>query len=457
MQIRSRLTLQFLLLGGMIMLVSSIAIFISSSRLRRDDFYNRLRNKARITASALLDAVEHSNKNKPGPIEWNYPKDLHNERIVILNYLNDTIYSTDKFGDIKISFDFIERIRLYEKIRYQEKDFEVLGTLYSTPLHRYVVFVAATDTEGFLHLRKLKIILIIVCITSLLLFAIAGWVFSGRALKPISSVVKRVEDISITSMHLRVPEGNGMDEIGRLARTFNSMLQRLEISFKTQKDFISNASHELRTPLTSINGQLEVLLMKERSTEDYRNVLQSILDDIRALIELTNKLLLMARTGNETTTEYHEKIRTDELLWQIRDENSRFGSGCHINILLDDSLTEAEEMIVAGDESLLKTAFSNIIDNACKYSSDQRVDVLLKNSEGKLEICFRDNGIGIADDEIKKVFEPFYRANNSISYKGVGIGLTLVKQIITNHKGTISITSAEKKGTTVTIQLPVRK
>ena len=143
---------------------------------------------------------------------------------------------------------FLKEFVFMRVIRYRQGDFEVLGTLYSTPLYRYVVIAAATDTEGFLHLRKLKIILVIVCLTSLILFAVAGWVFSGKALKPISRVVKRVEEISITSMNLRVPEGNGKDEIGRLARTFNSMLQRLETSFNTQKDFIANASHELQNP-----------------------------------------------------------------------------------------------------------------------------------------------------------------------------------------------------------------
>lgn len=454
MQIRTRLTLQFLLLGGVIMIVASAAIFFSSARMRKDDFYNRLRNKARITASALLDAVEHSNKNRPAAVPWNYPKDLHNERIVILDYLNDTIYSTDKFGDIKIRFDILERVRLYERVRYREGDFEVLGTLYSTPQFRYVVLAAATDIEGYQHLEKLKLILFIVCITSLVLFSLAGWIFSGRALRPISDVVRRVEEISITSMNLRVPEGNGTDEIGRLAHTFNLMLGRLEKSFNTRKDFIANASHELRTPLTSINGQIEVLLMKDRTSDEYKTALQSVLDDIKSLIDLANKLLLMARTEEESRSEYKEKIRTDELLWEIKEEDPRFRK-CQLNIIIDESLTESEQMIVRGDESLLKTAFCNIIDNACKYSPDHSVDITLKNSAKYIEIIFSDKGIGISQREVEKVFEPFYRASNTISLNGTGIGLTLVKQIITNHKGSIELTSAEGTGTTVKIILPV--
>ena len=103
-------------------------------------------------------------------------------------------------------------------------------------------------------------------------------------------------------------------------------------------------------------------------------------------------------------------------------------------------------MIVKGDEFLLKTAFSNIIDNACKYSPDHSVDILLKNTGVNLEITFQDKGIGISAEEIKKVFEPFYRATNSISFPGTGIGLTLVNQIIKNHKGRIGLESIRGKG-----------
>lgn len=455
MQIRTRLTLQFLLLGGMIMIVSSAAIYFSSAQLRKDDFYNRLRTKARITASQLYDAVEHGNDTRPLIPDWNYPKDLPNERITILNYLNDTVYTTDKFGDIKIENSLLEQIRLLERVRYSSGNYEILGTLYSTPLYRYIVLIAATDIEGLQHLDKLKTTLLFICALSLIMFAVAGWIFSGRALKPISKVVSRVEEISISSINLRVPEGNGLDEIGRLARTFNSMLTRLETSFNIQRDFISNASHELRTPLTSINGQLEVLLMKDRTTDDYKNALQSILEDIKSLIDLANRLLLMAKTHSESRNELATAIRIDEILWQIREEVSRYRPDYHVNILIDESITDSSQVIVAGDEFLLKTAFMNLVDNACKYSENHSVEVTLESTGKNLKVVFADNGIGISEEEVGKVFEPFYRAANSISYPGTGIGLTLVKQIIKNHKGKIEVISEKGKGTTVFLDLPV--
>jgi signal transduction histidine kinase len=453
MQIRTKLALQFLLLGGIIMIIASVAIYYSSAGFRKDDFYNQLRNKAISTAKLLLEEKK-IDADRVKNIEKDNPVKLYNEKVIILNLLNDIIYSSDDNGEIKIRYGDLERVRLLKKVAYKQGLYEVLGTLYTVRYSRFVVIAAATDIDGFLYLKKLKIILTFVCLFSLILFFIAGWFYSGRALKPISDVINKVEDISITSLNLRVFEGNGTDEIGRLAKTFNKMLERLETSFATQKDFIANASHELRTPLTSINGQLEVLMMKDRPTSEYKAALGSVLDDIKSLINLANRLLLMARTSGENPLNLNKKIRIDDILWQVQEEMKRFNSQFRINISIDSSLTDSDQMVVIGEEYLLKVAVSNIIDNACKYSPDHTVDIKLQHIEKWIEVIFEDNGIGISEEDIQKIFEPFYRGTNTLSISGSGIGLPLVNQIIKNHKGTIKLSSKIGKGTRIIILLP---
>jgi signal transduction histidine kinase len=453
MQIRTRLTLQFLLLGGVIMIIASIAIFLSSANFRSEDFYNRLMDKARSTANLLFN-TDGVDANRILRIENNSPVFVQNEKIIILNFKNDTVYNSDENSDIAIKNNYLDRVRMGYNIGYKQDPYTVLGTLYYTKYDRFVIIAAAIDAEGSAHLEKLKIILIIVCLISLLLFFIAGWFYSGRALKPISDVVKKVEDISITSLNLRVLEGNGTDEIGRLAKTFNKMLERLETSFGMQKNFIANASHELRTPLTSINGQLEVLMMKDRSTAEYKSALRSVLDDIKSLIDLSNRLLMIARTSAEDPVHFNKKIRIDEILWQVQEEITRFNKGYRINISMDDSLTDSDQMIVVGDDSLLKIAVSNLIDNACKYSSDHTVDIRFRHIEKFIEVVFEDRGIGISEGDHQKIFEPFYRGANTISFSGTGIGLPLVDQIIKNHNGTVKLLSQIGKGTVVTVLLP---
>jgi signal transduction histidine kinase len=221
-----------------------------------------------------------------------------------------------------------------------------------------------------------------------------------------------------------------------------------------QKNFIANASHELRTPLTSINGQLEVLLMKDRSTDDYKIALASVLEDIKSLIDLSNRLLLIARTSAEGPVHFNKKIRIDEILWQAQEEIVRFNNDYGINISMDSSLTDADQMVVVGDDYLLKVAVSNLIENACKYSSDHTVNIKFRHIEKFIEVVFEDNGIGISEKDLKKIFEPFYRGDNTISFSGTGIGLPLVNQIIKNHNGTVEISSVVNKGTSVKILLP---
>jgi signal transduction histidine kinase len=233
------------------------------------------------------------------------------------------------------------------------------------------------------------------------------------------------------------------------------MLSRLEKSFAMQKDFIANASHELRTPLTAINGHLEVLLLKDRTNEEYKNTIKSVLDDTRRIIDLANRLLLIARTSAEGPVSFTSNVRVDEVLWQSRDELMRFNKNFRINITIEETLIDASQITVAGDESLLKIAFSNLIENGCKYSPGHTVNIALKNIGNSAQITFKDKGIGIPGDELLKVFEPFYRSQNAKSFPGTGIGLSIVKQIVENHNGSINLTSEADTGTEVTITLPL--
>jgi signal transduction histidine kinase len=195
-------------------------------------------------------------------------------------------------------------------------------------------------------------------------------------------------------------------------------------------------------------------MMKDRSTEEYKSALGSVLDDIKSLIILSNRLLLIARTSAEGPVNFNKKIRIDEILWQAQEEIIRFNNDYRINISIDDSLTDSDQMIVVGDESLLKVAVSNIIDNACKYSSNHSVDIRFRHIENFIEVVFEDKGIGISEEDLQKIFEPFYRGANTISISGTGIGLPLVSQIIKNHYGTVTIISEIGKGTVVKILLP---
>jgi len=266
--------------------------------------------------------------------------------------------------------------------------------------------------------------------------------------------VKQVDEISISSLNLRVDEGNGTDEIAKLAQTFNSMLSRLENSFSAQKNFIANASHELRTPLTAITGQIEVTMLNTRTADEYRSVLSSILEDIKTLSQLSNRLLLLAQTTLQEREQKMALLRIDELIWQAKEDLIKLHPSFVVHIDLDESLDDESKLTIKGDEQLVKTALSNIIDNGCKYSHDHTINVRIESSRSGLTINFRDAGIGVPPDELDNIFDPFYRGSNTKSVSGHGIGLSMVKAIVKLHNGVIRLASNLGVGTVVTITLP---
>jgi signal transduction histidine kinase len=274
-----------------------------------------------------------------------------------------------------------------------------------------------------------------------------------QALKPVSEIMTQVSAISGSNLDARISEGNGKDELSRLAMTFNKMLDRIEAGINTQKSFITNASHELRTPLTAITLQLDVILMNARSNEEYRNTLLSVLADMRNLNLIANRLLLLAQASSEINESSFIQLRIDDLLWQARKEIIRRDPGYRISVSFSESIDNDRKLIVRGSELLLKTAVGNLMENSCKYSGNQTSEIFLDSIGDNLCIRFSDTGIGIPTEDLDNIFQPFYRARNAISYKGHGIGLSLAQTIIHQHRGTIEVHSELNSGTVFQICL----
>jgi signal transduction histidine kinase len=457
MNIRNKITLRFILIVAFIIFTASLLIYIFSADYREEEFYSRLYTKAHNTAKLLIE-VDEVDATVLKRIEQANPVALHNERVIIFDYRNQTLFSTDEDRVIEIDSALLDRVRLEEDVRFRQGTFEVLGFLFKGQYDRFVVIAAATDIYGFNKLKNLRNVLFTVCIVSIVVVSVSGWFFAGKALQPISKVVQQVDDISITSMDLRVAGGNGKDEIAHLAQTFNRMLDRLEGSFNLQKEFIANASHELRTPLTAITGQLEVSLLHRRSSVEYERVMLSILEDIKSLNTLSNRLLLLAQTNVGRIDGKMSMVRIDEQIWQAREELIKHNPAYKIRIDFDHQLDEESKLTIEGDEQLIKVAFLNLIDNGCKYSPNHTIDVRITLNRFGLVVSFEDSGIGIPKEDMERIFEPFHRGSNTQKIKGHGIGLSMVKRVITAHQGVIQINSEVGKGTVVTIhfQPPVK-
>ncbi|MFZ9847693.1 MAG: sensor histidine kinase, partial [Flavobacteriales bacterium] len=227
-------------------------------------------------------------------------------------------------------------------------------------------------------------------------------------------------------------------------------LSRVEKAFELQKSFVSNASHELRTPLTSITGHIEVALMKERDIVEYQTVLMSLLDDMKNLNKLSNGLLALTQAEISLPHANINPVRIDELLWLSRKEIIKHNPDFYVDIQIMDFTEDESKLIILGNEFLLKSAIMNLMENACKFSPDHAVKVSF-SMKNNIELTFADRGIGISQDDLKNILEPFFRGVNAKSIPGHGLGLSLTHKIITMHKGNFSIHSVLNQGTLVTI------
>ncbi|MBD0333152.1 MAG: HAMP domain-containing histidine kinase, partial [Chitinophagaceae bacterium] len=217
----------------------------------------------------------------------------------------------------------------------------------------------------------------------------------------------------------------------------------------------SSASHELSTPLTSISGQLEVSLQRNRSAEEYREVMQSVYQDARHLSKLTQTLLQFATVSGTIGGIDLKLVRIDEVLMQLPGEVLKMNKGYSVHLEFIQIPAQEEKLLVFGNADLLFTAIKNIVSNACKYSPNRLAKVKLSINQTEITISIEDEGKGISENELKNIFQPFYRADDSRGTIGFGVGLPLVNRIIKLHKGQIKVVSSVGKGTTFFVHLPI--
>lgn len=455
MQIRTRLTLQFALMAGGMLVIFSVMIYSLSANYRKQEFEDRLKEKAINTAKLLIEVKEIDDDLMRIIDSANYSS-LENIEVVVYDYFKRRrIYSSGINSGMDFNEELISKIRNSGEYAFRQGDREAVGLLYTDGLRRFVVIASASDTYGLSKISNLVLILVIGLLAAFVITFIVGLFFAREALKPISGLVTRVSSITATSLGQRLDEGNGSDEIAQLAITFNEMLDRIEKAFQIQKSFVSNASHELRTPLATITSQIEVTLIKDRTGEEYKEVLFSLLDDTRGLNSLANNLLEIARSEQDISALNFAPVRLDELLLLSQAEINAI----HPDYIIETEITEESDnedqgLTIMGNENLLKLIFINLIDNACKFSEGGVVKASLGFYPDHVQITIKDTGIGIESEELEHIFEPFYRATNASNHKGHGVGLSLIQKIVNLHRGNIKIESNKGEGTTVKVTLP---
>ncbi len=274
------------------------------------------------------------------------------------------------------------------------------------------------------------------------LVAALTWWLAGRALRPVEAIRAEAAAITASTIHRRVPEPGTDDEVGRLARTMNSMLDRLEDSAREQRRFVSDASHELRSPVASIRAQLEVAL--RRGDADWPVVAATVLEEDRRLDEAVSELLELARAEEGVTAEPTD-IDLDEVVLEEARRTYR--------VPIDTHRVSAGR--VRGSGAQLARAVRNLLDNAARHAR-AHVEVTLEASDGEVVLTVDDDGPGVPVDERARVFDRFTRLDEGRARDagGVGLGLPMVRAIVERHSGTVTVDDAPTGGARFMILLP---
>ncbi len=266
-----------------------------------------------------------------------------------------------------------------------------------------------------------------------------------KSFKTVLAVSQTAKRLSAQDTKSIIPKTSIAYEIDDLIDTFNTLLQELRHAYGQVKQFGQNASHELKTPLTIMKGEVEVGLRKERSQEEYRTILGNVAKEIVSLQEVIEKILFLSSNTSRDIQSHFEEVYVDEILLEAVQEKTIFAQEKNVSLTLE----HIEPTTRNANATLLKIMFLNLIDNAIKYSPPQTC-IHLFLSQAFFEI--RDEGKGIAEEELEHIFEPFYRSKHTKDdVKGSGLGLALVKAITDVHALTIRIDSQKDRFTRIRI------
>jgi signal transduction histidine kinase len=444
MNIKTRLSFQFTLIAAGILLFFSLLVYYFSYSSQLAKFRQNLLDSAKNNAILLINVVEVDSsllkKIQQSTIS------LENEELALtdsafnlvysnnLKYLSNNAMLVNSANGNFNYFSIADKDGVYYKHDYGNRIY-----------HVYVMAFDKSRSENLTGLRK---ILFWSILFSVWLSVLLSYLFSNRAIKPISRIIKNVKEINSLKLSNRLDEGDRKDEIDQLSETFNEMLSDLEIAFKNQEDFVSNASHELRTPLTVMIGESDYFLSRERKQVEYIDHISGLVNDLKKLNALLNSLLELAQINKDKSIVF-TNVRIDEIVFNaIHQVKTKYrGRKIVPKIQYPEN---GNELLIKGNSGMLEIAFKNLLDNACKFSNED-VGVEFIISDKFINMIVSDKGIGIPSDEVQSVYKPFKRASNVKFIGGFGIGLALVSKILELHKAELNISSKVNEETRIDI------
>ncbi len=455
--IKTRIIIAYTLVFGILLTAFAVVIY----RSNRKSALEKLDARMHTYALALQTELEEQFRER-GAIDVHdllaIPvTGLQDSRFLLYDNKGKRVFVHGAFPDMPLrsmeaalngNAGFSEVIIRQEKYRFMWFPAEVKeDTLYA-------LGIAASLEEVHSDLHRLLLIFWTVLPLALVIAGMTAYLISKSAFRPITRMAATAREISGSSLNRRLQLPAARDEVYLLGETLNEMIGRIDSAFKSQKQFVAGASHELRTPLTIMQTELELALRYAGAPEVSRSI-RIALSEIGSLSVLTDSLLVLSRMDAAGMPMQWEMVRLDELLAEcIRALQS---SATDKAISLQLNVDEAVE--ITADREKLKRVFINLIDNAIKYSlKSGTVQVKLKKMPNQqIAVIVQDQGPGIPESDREKIFDRFYRSPGTRSAaRGSGLGLSIVREFISMHKGKITVESASGEGARFLVELPVR-
>ncbi|MBS1509075.1 MAG: HAMP domain-containing histidine kinase [Bacteroidetes bacterium] len=452
MLIRHKIIVWFISLSGLLLCLFSVYIYLASANSRRASFMDRIRKKAQDTKEIynLHDKIAERIITSI-PEQSEYVFDENNKLIFAINDLHDVDFNAAFFNKVRKNQEYEFNYQQELKEGYKEG----YAFVFNQGDKKCIIVITAYNKNGFIELRNLISILVVGNLFFLVVIGLSAYILSANAFRPMKDLVRQSESVQGHELDFRLSYTNPNDEIGIVASSFNKVLDKIQALAESQRSFISYASHELRTPLAAVHGILETSLTYDKDEAALRESLSAARKEIQKATGLVNGLLQLAKIESVNTTLEKSQLNVVDVLLdaisffklKIPDQEFLFD----IPVMLSNEVY----LEVNGNAHLLRTALINLIDNASKYSRQQKIEIKLETDQhGQIKIKIIDRGIGMASEDWHPLTEPFSRGKNATGFEGFGLGLSLTQRILTLHEGALYLTRNEYGGVTAEVTLP---
>lgn len=444
--IKAKIIIFYLIIISLSLFALGLFLYLSLEKIIYDSIDSSLLSRAKALATLISeDGREFKFSDE---LMWEYSSQKSGYFFQIRKLDGTTVEKSASLKNLELPFQKGEEQISFKTIYLNKKPVRVVNFPISN-----LVIQCAENIDGRVELLEdYRRILSLSILALMVISTFGGFLIAKKALTPVKKISESIGRISESNLSERVDEKNIPSELKGLASSFNQTFDSLERAFNRQKQFVSDASHELRTPLSVILSHSEITLRRERSTEEYKNALIAIKDAAKIMLNMIERLLMLARLSSDRAELKFEEINLYSILKDVVKLLNPLAEQKDIKI----SIHGDEQLTTFGDRASLLELFTNVVDNAIKYNIQQgKVDIYIKENQDYALIEVKDTGVGMPEEDLDKVFDRFYRIDKARSggIKGAGLGLSICKEIVRLHGGKMEIKSRIGEGTTVSIYL----